>query len=217
MTTLPGARRWRLSPNARDRAVSSSVSPTRGRSWRAMIRPGQLAELGAVGLDDEVDAGGSGRPGVAVAGRLGDRDQSAAGAQHPPGPGHGLTADRIDDDVDVADLILEPGGVIDDPARAEAGDEVGVAGGGGGGHHRAVAGGELDRVAAHRAGAAVDEHMLAGLQVAWVCRACQAVSAASGTAAVSAWLRVDGLAASSAARAVTYSAAAPGRSKPISA
>src|SRR5262249_59203632 len=46
-------------------------------------------------------------------------------------------------------------------------------------------------------------------------RACQAVSAPKGMAAASTWPTSDGLAARSAAGAVTYSAAAPGRSKPI--
>ena len=75
---------------------------------------------------------------------------------------------------------------------------------------------ELDGEHADAAGAALDQHLLAGLQGRVVQGgACQAVSAASGSVAACSWETEGGLAARLAAGMATYSAAAPSRSKSI--
>ena len=126
--------------------------------------PGQLAQLRAIGLDNEVAAANIVSAALAVR-RLGDGHQDPAGARHPPGPGHGVTADGIYHHIDVAELIFEPAGVVDDLPGTQTSDVRGVAGRRCRGYSRAVRGGELDSVGADAPAAAVDKDMLAGPQV----------------------------------------------------
>jgi hypothetical protein len=95
---------------------------------------------------------------------LSDGDQDPAAAQHRPRTGHDLATNRVDHDVGVMDVILEPAGVIEDVIGTKPGDELGVPGGGRRGYPGAVQRRKLDSVATDAAGATMDQDMLPRLQ-----------------------------------------------------
>ena len=143
---------------------------------------GQFPQLAAVGTDHEEHAAD------VVAAPLAWSGSSAMSTRIPPlrSTGHdraGGPAHRVDHHVYVADVVLEPAGVVEDLIGAEPGDEFPVPRGRGSGHPGAVLGRELTDVGADAAGAAVDQDVLPGSSWACSCSACQAVSAPSGMAA----------------------------------
>lgn len=82
------------------------------------------------------------------------------------GPGLGVAAHRVEHDVHIGHVVVEPAvRVVDDVPSTEARDESGVAGRGGRGDPCAQRGGDLYGERADATGATVDEDMLAGLQV----------------------------------------------------
>ena len=94
-----------------------------------------------------------------------DVDQDPAAAQDRPGPAGGGPAHRVDHHVHVADLVLEPAGVVENLIGAEPGDEIPVPRRRGSGHPRAVLRRELRDVGADTAGATVDQDVLPGSQL----------------------------------------------------
>src|SRR6185369_3844177 len=91
-----------------------------------------------------------------------DVDQDPAAAQHRPRPFGGGSAHRVDHHVYVADVVLEPAGVVEDLIGAEPGDEIPVPRRRGSGYPRAVLGRELRDVGADTA---VDQDVLSGSQL----------------------------------------------------
>ena len=116
----------------------------------------ELFELTAVGLHDKVRAPDTGCGGILLRWGFGDTDQDPVGAQDSPRAAERVTADSVDNHVDVGDLILERAGVVDHGACPQVGDKVGIFSRCSGRDPSAVMGGELNGVAADAAGAAVD-------------------------------------------------------------
>ena len=131
----------------------------------AVDERGQLAKLAAVGLDDKEHTADVAAPRRGRAGFLGDGDQDAAAAQQRPGACGGTAADRVDDDVNVVDVVLEPAGVVEDVVGPQPGDEGLVPGRCRGGHPGPVPRRELNGVGADAARAAVHQDVLPGLEL----------------------------------------------------
>lgn len=84
------------------------MTETAGRSCSRSIRVASSLKLIAVRADNEEHAAHAAPPAMACPGFLCDGDQDPSGAQHRPGTGHGLTANRVDQHIDITDLVLEP-------------------------------------------------------------------------------------------------------------
>src|SRR6185437_14226611 len=126
---------------------------------------GQFPQLAAVGPDHEEYAADVVAAALGLVGLFRDVDQDPAAAQDRPGPAGGGPAHQVDHHVHVADVVLEPAGVVENLVGAEPGDEIPVPRRRGSGHPRAVLGRELRDVGADTAGAAVDQDVLPGSQL----------------------------------------------------
>ncbi len=105
-------------------------------------------------------------PGEVGVRRAGDADDRPSRPEDPERLGERFSALGIQDDVVVVDERLEVlGSVVDDDVGTEVADPFDVAGAGRRGDRRAQVLGQLDRVRADAPRAAVDEHLLAGLEV----------------------------------------------------
>jgi len=148
----------------------------------------ELGGLGAVGAHEQVAEAGAGLArGAAPAdadhpdqrprprrhrgaregqvGHAADADHDAAGADLGQRAQLRVAAEGVEDHVEVAELGDGVGGVVDRLVGAEAAQEVEVAGAGGGEDVGAEVLGDLDRQRADAAGAGVDQHALAALQL----------------------------------------------------
>jgi hypothetical protein len=134
--------------------------------------------------DDEVHA--------SVGRFLGHRDQSPAGTQHSGGATQPLAADGVEHDVDGPHGVLEARCRIDDLMSAEIEDRFPTRRRGGPDHVRAGRAGQLHREPADATGGTVDQDTLAGAEP-WPNSPCQAMSAGSGIAALSACDSARGL------------------------
>ena len=126
-----------------------------------------FCELVATRLHDEKEATRAmPRRLVGCDGRC-DGNEHAVVAEHLPGTGDGVAAHRIEDQIDVAQLILETGFVVvDDFIGTEASQVVDVGGGAGGDDVSTVPVSELNSEDADAAGSAVYKDALAGLEIA---------------------------------------------------
>ena len=87
-----------------------------------------LAEFGSVRLHDEKQSAHAMRFSLLLGWRAEDGDQQPPFFQGAPGPLHRVTADGVEDDIDVVKHILEAGGrIIDDLVGTQSTQEVPVA------------------------------------------------------------------------------------------
>jgi hypothetical protein len=148
-------------------ALGQRPHPTHNRPQLAGIHPAaELGQLDAVGLDDEEHPAGIGawRPSRCAPDH---RDQGAGGPDQQPGPGSRSPTNQVQDQVDLADGVLDPLAVdVDDLLSAQPGQQRRVGGSPGGDDLGAGRGSQLHGQGPDPASRALDEHSVAGLQVA---------------------------------------------------
>lgn len=95
-----------------------------GSQPAVLDEPGDALGSGAVGFDDDEGGACPMAGGLLRIRRCSDADQDSTGAQHAPGAGLGDAAHRVDDHVDVGDVVLEAVvGVVDGLAGAQPPDQ----------------------------------------------------------------------------------------------
>jgi hypothetical protein len=135
----------------------------------------------------------------APGGSPGDRDETAAAREQAGRALEELAADRVEDEIDRADPVVELPPAVDHLMSAECACCLERPRRRGCDHVGAAPARQLGRELADTTDRSVNEHRLAVLEPPCANRPCQALSAGSGTAALSTWLGVDGFGASVAA------------------
>src|SRR5262249_7799954 len=119
-----------------------------------------LTQLGAIGLDDEVDRQAVGRPGF---GRAGDGHQRSSGSNQACGPLPDVATDDVEDQIDSADVFQGVVVEVDELVRAEVESRLPVGGAPGADDIGAGLTCELRHHRSDSTGRTVHEHALAGL------------------------------------------------------